>query len=327
MKVFVYSCRRFDEQEYFERYAGEFGFDLGFTEEPPGPSNCCLAAGSDFVSVLTTPITAEILDRFSEMGVKMVCTRTIGYNHIDLEHAKAIGMAVSHITYSIDGVAEYTVMMILAAIRNLKMIQAKNSENDFRLEGLMGKQLRDMTVGIIGAGAAGKAVLRDLSGFGCRLTYWNRSPSPEADRLAVRVGMDELLAGSDIISLHLEHNSETHHIIGAEEFSKMKDGAFLVNAARGPLVDSRAMISALRSGRLAGAALDVIEDEFGYYYNDCRGMDMGGHLMDELRSFPNVLVTHHMAFYYDRAISDMVRNSFLSMEAMAEGREIPYRLA
>ena len=327
MKVFVYSCRRFDEQGYFERYAAEFGFDLGFTEEPPDLSNCGLAAGSDFVSVLTTPITAEILDRLSESGVKMVCTRTIGYNHIDLDHAKSIGMAVSHITYGIDGVAEYTVMMILAAVRKLRQIQANNARNDFRLEGLMGRQLRDMTVGIIGAGAAGKAVLRDLSGFGCRLLYFNRSPSPEAGRYAARVRMDELLAESDVVSLHLEHNAETHHIIGGEAFSKMKEGAFLINTARGPLVDSEAMISALRSGRLAGAALDVIEGEFGYYYEDCGGMDMSGHLMDRLRSFPNVTVTHHMAFYYDRAISDMVRNSFLSMEAMSEGREVPFRLA
>ena len=327
MKVFAYSCRRFDEQYYFERYAKEFGFDLGFTEEPPTASNCGLAAGSDFVSVLTTPVTADMLDRFSELGVKMVCTRTIGYNHIDLEHAESIGMAVSHITYSIDGVAEYTVMMILAAIRNLKMIQANNARNDFRLDGLMGRQLKDMTVGIIGAGSAGKAVLRDLSGFGCRLIYFNRSPSPDADRYAARVGMDELLAESDVISLHLEHNGETHHIIGGEEFSKMKEGAFLVNAARGPLVDSGAMVSALRSGRLAGAALDVIEGEFGLYYNDCRDMDLEGHIMNELRSFPNVLVTHHMAFYYDKAISDMVRNSFLAMLAMSKGEEVPVRLA
>ncbi len=326
MKVFAYSCRRFDEQEYFERYAREFGFDLGFTEEPPSPSNCDLAAGSDFVSVLTTPITAEILDRLSELGVRMVCTRTIGYNHIDLAHAKEVGIAVSHISYSIDGVAEYTVMMILAAIRRLKEIQANNAVNDFRLEGLMGRQLRDLTVGIVGAGSAGKAVLRDLSGFGCRLVYSNRSPSPEADRYGRRVSLDELLAESDVVSLHLEHNEQTHHIMGDEAFSRMKEGAFFVNTARGPLVDTGALIRALRSGRLAGAALDVIEDELQYYYNDCRERDMSGHLMEELRSMPNVMVTHHMAFYYDRAISDMVRNSFVSMKAMGEGREVPLRL-
>jgi D-lactate dehydrogenase len=326
MKVFAYSCRRFDEETYFKRYAEEFGFELGFTEEAPSVSNCGLAAGSDFVSVLTTPVTAEILDGLHEVGVRMVCTRTIGYNHIDLAHAKEIGMVVTHVSYSIDGVAEYTVMMMLAAVRNLRRIQAKNEANDFRLEGLMGRQLKDMSVGIVGAGAAGKAVLRDLSGFGCTLYYCNRSPSPDADRLAERLSLDELLERCDVVSLHLEHNEQTHHIIDEEALSRMKDGSFLINTARGPLVDTRALIGHLRSGHLAGAALDVIEDELLYYYNDCRGVDLSGHLMSELRALPNVILTHHMAFYYDRAIADMVYNSFLGMKAFGEGAPIPGRL-
>lgn len=327
MKVFAYSCRKFDEEQYFKKYSKEFGIELGFTEEAPTVSNCELAAGSDFVSVLTTPITAEVLDGLYKVGVRMVCTRTIGYNHIDLAHAKEIGMIVTHISYSIDGVSEYTVMMILAAIRNLRMIQRNNAVNDFTLKGLMGRQLRDMTVGIIGAGGAGKAVLRDLSGFGCKLYYYNRSPSPEADKLAERISLDELLERCDVVSLHLEHNEQTHHIIDAKALAKMKEGSFLVNTARGPLVDTRALIDFLRSGHLAGAALDVIEDELLYYYNDCRDVDLSKHLMEELRALPNVILTHHMAFYYDRAIADMVYNSFVGMKAYEEGKDIPMRLA
>ena len=326
MKVFAYSCRRFDEEQYFKRFAEEFGFELGFTEEAPTASNCSLAAGSDFVSVLTTPVTAEVLDGLRDVGIRMVCTRTIGYNHIDLAHAKEIGMVVSHVSYSIDGVAEYTVMMILAAIRNLRMIQRNNAANDFRLEGLMGRQLKDLSVVIVGAGAAGKAVLRDLSGFGCELCYYNRSPSPEADRLATRMGLEELLERCDVVSLHLEHNEATHHIIDADALARMKEGAFLVNSARGPLVDTRALIGSLRSGHLAGAALDVIEDELRYYYNDCRDVDLSEHLMEELRSLPNVFLTHHMAFYYDRAISDMVYNSYVAMKAFGDGLDVPLRL-
>ena len=327
MKVFVFNCRRFDEEELFVNYAEEFGMELGFTEESPTMDNCDLVRGSDFVSIITTVITAEMMDRYKELGVRMICTRTIGYNHIDIGHARSIGMAVSHVTYSSDGVAEYTVMMMLAAVRKLKRIQERNAANDFRLEGLMGRQLCDLTVGIIGAGAIGKTVMRDLSGFGCKVLYYNRSPSLEADRLGERMSLDDLLSVSDVVSLHLEHNEATHHIIGARELSLMKKDSILVNTARGPLVDTEALLDALERGAIGGAALDVIEDEFGYYYNDCRGMDMGGHVMERLRSRPDILLTHHMAFYYDRAISDMVLNCFKSMKALEEGSEVPFRLA
>ncbi|MBO4568889.1 MAG: lactate dehydrogenase [Candidatus Methanomethylophilaceae archaeon] len=327
MRAFIYNCRRFDEEELFRREAEGLGMELGLTEESPTLENCGLAEGSDFISVITTPITAEMMDRYKELGVRMICTRTIGYNHIDIDHARRIGMAVSHITYSSDGVAEYTVMMILAAVRRLRLIQERNSANDFRLEGLMGRQLRDLTVGIVGAGAIGRTVMRDLSGFGCKVVYYNRSPSPQADGLGERMGLDGLLAVSDVVSLHLEHNPQTHHIIGAREFALMKEGAVLVNTARGPLVDTGALLDALEGGRLGGAALDVIEDEFGYYYNDCRGVDLGDHVMERLRSRTDVLLTHHMAFYYDRAISDMVRNCLEAMKALDEGAEVPFRLA
>ena len=327
MRAFIYNCRRFDEEELFRREAERLGMELGITEESPTLENCGLAEGSDFISVITTPITAEMMDRYKEMGVRMICTRTIGYNHIDIDHARRIGMAVSHITYSSDGVAEYTVMMILAAVRRLRLIQERDSANDFRLEGLMGRQLRDLTVGIVGAGAIGRTVMRDLSGFGCKVVYYNRSPSPQADGLGERMGLDGLLAVSDVVSLHLEHNPQTHHIIGAREFALMKEGAVLVNTARGPLVDTGALLDALEGGRLGGAALDVIEDEFGYYYNDCRGVDLGDHVMERLRSRTDVLLTHHMAFYSDRAISDMVRNCLEAMKALDEGAEVPFRLA
>ena len=168
--------------------------------------------------------------------------------------------------------------------------------------------------------------MRDLSGFGCRIVYCNRSPSPEADRYAERMDPDELLAVSDVISPQLELNDFTRHIIGRDAFSKMKDGAYIVNTARGPLIDTEAMIDSLENGKLAGAALDVVEGEFGLYYNDCGDMDLSGTYMDRLRKMDNVMITHHMAFYYDAAVRDMVHNSLLGMRRMADGEEIPYRL-
>ena len=327
MKVFVYSMRLFDELGYFQRFTKEFGMELGYTEDLPTLDNCHLADGYDCVSIITTPITPEMLDRFKEGGVKMISTRTIGYDHIDLDHAKKIGMTVTHITYDPEGVADYTVMLMLAAVRNLKSIESRNRKNDFTLEGLMGRTMGDLTIGIIGAGRIGVSVLRDLSGFGCRLVYSNRSQSPEADRYAERMDLDELLKVSDIVSPHLELNSETRHIIDDRALSLMKNGSYIVNTGRGPLIDNEALISHLKSDHLAGAALDVVEDEFNLYYYDCSDRDLSGTIMDRLRKMDNVMVTHHMAFYYDTAIRDMVYNCLLGMKRMDEGSEIPMRLA
>ena len=326
MKVFAYSCRPFDELALFRRYAREFGMDFDMTVDAPSVENAELAKGSDFVSVLTTRVTPEILDRFAEMGVKMVCTRTIGYDHIDIEYARKVGIIVTHITYDPAGVAEYAVMMMLMALRRFKEMEIRNARNDFTLSGLLGRELRECTVGIIGAGGIGKCVMRDLSGFGCRIVYCNRSPSEEADRYAERGSFDDLLAQSDVISIHLEHNDQTHHIIDSQAISKMKDGVVFVNTARGPLVDTEALISALRSGKIATAAIDVMENEFGFYYNDCTSVSTEGHFMDRLRELPNAIVMHHMGFYYDIAIRDMVLNSFKAFRAVERGEEIPMRL-
>ncbi len=326
MKVFVYSCRRYDEEPMFRRYAGEMGMDVGTTEDAPTLENSALAEGSDFVSVLPCRIPRELLDRFRGMGIKLLCTRTIGYDHIDVEYAHQIGLPVAHVTYDPSGVAEYAVMMILMSLRRFREMDSRGSRNDFRLKGLLGNEIGRCTVGVIGTGNVGKAVLRDLSGFGGKLLYSNRSPCPEADRYATRVTVNELLAQSDVVTIHLEHNEHTHHIINASALSRMKVGAILVNTARGPLVDTEALIDALSNGRLGGAAVDVVEDELGLYYNDCSDRDLSDHFIGRLRAFPNVVFTHHMAYYYEAAIRDSIVNSLTAMKAAYEGKDIPLRL-
>lgn len=326
MKVFVYNYRRFDEAEFFERYTKEFGLELGWTEDPPTADNCYLAAGSDFVSVITTPITPEMIDKFADAGIKMISTRTIGYDHIDLAHAKERGIAVAHITYDPEGVAEFAVMDILMAVRRLRNIVSGTMGNDFTLEGRMGGELKEMTVGVIGAGKIGRTVMRDLSGFGCKIIYWSRSENTEADRYGTYTSLSDLLSASDVITLHLELNGDTRHIIDGKAIGEMKDGAVLVNTARGPLVDTEALISALDSGKIGYAALDVVEGEFGLYYNDCRGRDLEDTFLGRLRKMPNVIITHHMAFYYRTAVKDMVYNCLLGMKMFSEGKNVPYRI-
>jgi D-lactate dehydrogenase len=326
MKAFAFSCRMFDEYEFFQKYSKEYGIDLGYTEDPPTLENYKLAEGCQYVSVMTTKIDADLLDRFKSIGVRQISTRSIGFDHIDVNHAKEIGMAVTHITYDSDGVAEFTVMDILMAVRRMKELSANTASGDFRLKGMLARQLKDMSVGILGVGKIGLSVLRDLSGFGCKLYYYNRTGKKEADKYAERAEFDYILANCDVISMHLELNDETRHIIDAEAFAKMKKGAIFVNTGRGALVDTEALISSLESGHLGYAALDVIEDEFDFIWNDCREMDLSVRPVGKLKSMPNVLYSYHMAFYYREAIKDMVRLSLYNMKLMDEGKEIPLRL-
>ena len=327
MRVFVFNYRMFDEDEYFRQYSKEFGMEIGFTEDSPSMDNMHLVDGYDAVSIITTKIDAVMMDAMKSYGIRVISTRTIGYDHIDLDHAKSIGMAVMHVTYDPTGVAEYTVMGILAAVRRLKEVLARTAVSDFTFEGLMSRQLRDLTVGIIGAGSIGKAVMRDLSGFGCHIMYSSRHRNVQADEYGMFVPLDELLRTSDVVSLHLELNDDTRHIIDSDALQSMKDGALIVNTARGPLIDTEALIKSLESGHLGGAFIDVVEGEFGLYYNDCRGTDLSNHPIKVLGSMPNVILTHHMAFYYDAAIRDMVRNSLRGIFDILGGNENEYRIA
>lgn len=326
MKVFAYSCHSYDEEPVFRRYAEEMGMEFGMTEDAPTLENASLAEGSDFISVLPAKITHDMLDRYRAMGIRLLCTRTIGYDHIDVDYAHSIGLPVAHVTYDPSGVAEYAVMMILMSLRKFREMEVRDLRNDFRLEGLLGREIGKSTVGVIGTGNVGKCVLRYLSGFGGRLLYCNRSPCPEADRYAEKVSLNELLAQCDVVSLHLESNGDTFHTIDASALSRMKRDAILVNTGRGPLVDTEALIGALENGTIGGAAIDVVENEIGLYYRDCSDRDLSDHFIGRLRALPNVLFMHHMAYYYESAIGDMIRNSLIAMKAAYEGRDIPLRL-
>jgi len=154
---------------------------------------------------------------------------------------------------------------------------------DFRYSGLISRELRDMSVGVIGAGRIGTAVLKDLSGFGCKSYYYDRHRKEEADKYAEYLEFEELIRRCDIVSIHMALNEETYHIIDAEVFSKMKKGSIFVNTARGALADSDALIDALNSGHLSGAMLDVVEDEVKYYNTDCRGVDFSNHFIRKFK--------------------------------------------
>ncbi len=321
MRIFVYSMREYDELPFFEKYAKEYGVEFGYTTEMPSPENYELAKGYDALSILTTPTPAEMIDIMKDYGIKVISTRTIGYDHVDVEHAHKVGMGVANVTYSPETVADYTIMLMLIACRKLKYIMMKGDVQDFTLEGKIGKELSHSTVGIIGTGRIGKTVIRHLSGFGCKMLAYDIYPSDEVKKYAEYTDLDTLYRESDIITLHAPATDENYHMLDEETFAKMKDDVIIVNCARGQLIDTDAMIRNLESGKIGFAALDVIERELGIYYNDFSGKIIPDSNMAYLRSMHNVWFSPHTAFYSEVAVANMVENSIIGIKAYINGED------
>ena len=185
MKVAVYSYRAFDEGLYFEKIAKELGMELVLCPDAPDMENAALAEGCDYLSVITTKIDAALVERFHDLGVKMISTRTIGYDHIDLKKAKELGVKISNATYSPNSVADYALMLMLMTTRRMKMIMNKAAIQDFSLPGNIGKELPDMTVGIVGTGRIGETLIRHLSGFGCKILAYDLYEKDSVKQFAI----------------------------------------------------------------------------------------------------------------------------------------------
>ncbi len=327
MKVTVYNCRAFDEKELFEGYGRELGIDLLLCPDAPDEENAALAKGSECINILTSKMPEGLLKVFAGHGVKYIATRTIGYDHIDLRAAKALGMKVANAPYGPSGVADYTVMLILMTIRKMKRIMERTNIQDYSLKGIQGRELKDLTVGVVGTGRIGRTVLRDLSGFGCKLIAHDLCESEEVKAAGIPyVALKEIWRRADVITLHMPLTEENHHMVNKEAISQMKDGVVLVNTARGALVDSEALICGIESGKIGGAGLDVVENEFGLYYYDHKSDILNNRELAILRGFPNVTVSHHMAFYTDECVRTVVRDSLLGCKCFAEGRENPWEV-
>ena len=324
MKIFVYNYREFDEAEYFQKFSEEYGVELGICTDAPTLENAHLAEGYEYVSIITSRIDGELMERFHRLGVKMVSTRTIGYDHVDIETAKRLGIHVSNVTYSPECVADYTVMLILMSIRKMKRIMQRAEVNDFSLPGIQGRELPNFTVGVLGTGRIGRAVIRDLSGFGCRILAYDKYENEAVKEYAQYADLDTIYRECGLITLHMPLLDDNFHLIDKEAIGKMKDGVVIVNTARGGLIDTKALIEGIERGKVGAAGLDVIEDEFGMYYYDRKSDVLSKRDLYILRGFPNVVVTPHMAFYTDQAVSDMVRHSIESCILHAQGKEDPW---
>lgn len=323
MKLFAYAMREFDELKYFEECREKYGITFAYTTAYPDMENLSLAEGYDAISVITNPIDKKMLKNFSEMGVKVLATRSIGYEHIDVEEAYRLGIRVVHASYSPNSVANYTIMLMLMACRNIGYILEKARLQDYSLRGKIGKELSLCTVGVIGTGKIGETLIEHLSGFGCRMLAYDLYEKETVKKYAEYVDLERLYRESDIITLHIPGMEENYHMIDEQAFGKMKDGVILVNAARGMLVDTDALIAGLESGKVGFAALDTVEEEYGLYYLNREEDIIANRQRAILAAFPNVILSPHMAFYTGQAVSDMVGKTVEAMVKLSRGEESP----
>ena len=246
--ITIYGCGQ-DEAALFREVAPRFGVMPTITEAAVSEANTELALGNRCVSIgHKTQVTNPTLLALSRAGVTYVSTRSIGYNHISTEYAQSVGISVGNVAYSPGSVADYTLMLMLMAVRNAKSIIRRADVHDYRLNDARGKELRDLTIGVIGTGRIGAAVIDRLRGFGCRtLAHDNHPKAAGADY----VPLDELLQLSDIVTLHTPLNAGTHHLLNRRRIGQMRHGAFIINTGRGPLLDTEALS---RHWKAAGSA-------------------------------------------------------------------------
>lgn len=326
MKILAYSYRS-DEAEYFKKFIDKYKeVEIILTKDAPTIETADLAKGFDCISIITTEINAELMEKFHTLGVKFISTRTIGYDHIDVKKAQELGVHVGNVTYSTNSVADYTIMMMLMAVRKIKPILERSNVQDYSLKGVQGKELPNLTVGVIGTGKIGQTVIRHLSGFECKILAYDLFENEMTKKYADYVKLDELLRDSDIITMHVPATKDNYHLIDKNSIEKMKQGVFIINTARGSLINTDDLITAIEEKKIGGVALDVIENESNIYYNDLKCEVLSNRDLALLKSYPNVILTPHTAFYTDQAVSDMVEHSILSCILFMEGKENPWEV-
>jgi D-lactate dehydrogenase len=322
MKVAVFSTKPYD-QKVLDEANQKHGHELEFFEPRLTPATSPLAAGFGAVcAFVNDQLNAEVLNALAEHGTRLIALRSAGFNHVDLESAAALGLTVARVpAYSPYAVAEHAVALILALNRKLHRAYARVREGNFSLDGLLGFDIHGCTVGIVGTGKIGVAFARIMKGFGCRLLAHDPHPNAACEELGVEyVELSELFARSDIIALHAPLTPDTHHLINAASLAQMRDGVMLINTSRGALVDTRAVINALKAGKLGALGLDVYEEEEDLFFEDFSGQVIADDVFARLLTFPNVVITGHQGFFTREALRNIAETTLANVSAFESGR-------
>lgn len=317
MKIYAFEVRD-DEVAYFKQLEKQLSLKITLTNELLTKQTLNLVSDYDAITILgQSQLDQEMLLKLQQHNIKYIATRTIGYNHIDIKTANQLGIKVCNANYPPTGVADYTIMLILLVIRNYKPALWRGQVYDYSLTGLCGREMDDLTIGIIGTGRIGATVIKKLSGFGCKILAYDNYTNPEVTKYATYCDLETIYQKCDVISLHVPLLDSTYHLINKDSIAKMKDGVILINCARGELMKIDDLIDAIENRKIGGLGLDTVETEEGLIHIDHRNDILNNRGIHYLRQFPNVVMTQHMAFYTDKAVKSMVVNAIEGIVLMA----------
>ncbi|MFI6461953.1 2-hydroxyacid dehydrogenase [Streptomyces sp. NPDC050538] len=311
-----------DEKPLIERaFAGHHDIHClsVFLDEDTAP----IAAGHEIISTsVNADLNPRVLQTLAAGGTQLIAQRSTGFNNIDLDVAERLGLTVARVSsYSPYSVAEFAWTLAMAVNRRIVRAATRTRDFDFRLDGLMGRDLRGRTVGVLGTGKIGEAFTRIAHGFGMRLLGWDVTENPACVELGMTyVPKDQLLAESDLVTLHVPLMPATQRLIDADALKLMKDDAILVNSSRGGLIDTAALVAELREGRFTGVGLDVYEAEAGLFFLDKSLEAVDDDTLARLVTFPNVLVTSHQAYYTEDAVGQIIEATVQNVLDYTEGR-------
>ncbi|GMQ29702.1 2-hydroxyacid dehydrogenase [Algoriphagus confluentis] len=324
MKIAFFSTKSYD-RESFLKHASDFGHEFSFLEPQLNRQTVALAEGHQAIcTFVNDPLEANTLKKLSEMGIGLIALRCAGYNQVDLETAKSLGIRVVRVpAYSPEAVAEHAFALILTLSRKTHKAYNRVRENNFSLEGLTGVNIFGKTIGVIGTGAIGRAFCRIALGFGCKVLAYDVVESEEMKQLGVNyISLQEVLSKSHIISLHCPLTPETKHIINRETLAHMQDGIALINTSRGALIDTKAVIKALKTKKLGYLGIDVYEQEEHIFFKNLSEEILEDEQISRLMTFPNVLITGHQAFLTREALDQIAGTTLRNISEYEQGKAL-----
>lgn len=328
MKVVFFSTQPYDIT-FFNLHKDEFGFELVYFESALTKKTASLAENAEAVCVFVNDkLTAEVIDLLAAKGVKIIALRCAGFNNVDLEAAKRHGIKVCRVpAYSPEAVAEHALAMILTLNRKTHKAYNRVREQNFSLNGLLGFDVHNKSVGVIGTGNIGKAFCKIMLGFGCKVSAFDVIANRDLEAFGVEFKPLQDVLQSDIISLHCPLNDQTKHIINDTTIGMMKKGVMLINTSRGGLIDTKSVIQALKSGQMGYLGIDVYEQEEKLFFRDLSSDIIQDDLIQRLMSFPNVLITAHQAFFTEDALSQISTTTLKNIKDLLENGNLENKAA
>ncbi len=326
MNVAVFSAKPYDVH-FFKQVNEQQNARHDFTFFEPHLTAKTALLAKEFPAVcvfVNDALDAETLRLLADEGTQLIALRCAGFNNVDLPAAAELGLRVTRVpAYSPHAIAEHTAALILSLNRKINRAHDRVREGNFALDGLLGFDLNGRTVGLIGTGKIGRIVAQIMVGFGCEVIAHDPYPHPELEELGGRyVALEELLAQADIISLHCPLTPETYHLINEETLSQTKRSVMIINTSRGAVIDTPAVIEALKSGQVGYLGLDVYEEEADLFFEDLSNRVIQDDVFARLLTFPNVLITGHQAFFTEEALTNIAETTLGNITAFEQGAEL-----